>query len=212
MKPAVIIQQAHRLHLLSYFLLFLSNKMKISASAVIVFLVCMMASANAGRPQHPFMHRPRPLASNSNVNINTNTNDNSNYNLISSLLSQLTGNEEQNDCVYGDFSCFEKMLGAKGAKGLAKEKPETTPENEDNDVPEEDNAEILGLEKTSDVNSKRRPFRPTRLSRTSNYNLNSNSNTNSNNDLSSILASLEQFLDMDIKKRAAKAAPVIAAE
>jgi hypothetical protein len=173
----------------------------------------MMASANAGRPQHPFMHRPRPLASNSNVNINTNTNDNTNYNLISSLLSQLTGNEEQNDCDYGDFSCFEKMLGAKGAKGLAKEKPETTPENDDTDaVPEEDNTEILGLEKTSDVNSKRRPFRPTRLSRTSNYNLNSNSNSNSNNDLSSILASLEQFLDLDIKKRAAKAAPVISTE
>ncbi|EFX72534.1 hypothetical protein DAPPUDRAFT_254242 [Daphnia pulex] len=187
--------------------------MESAASAVIVFLVCMMASANAGRPQHPFMHKPRPLASNSNVNINTNTNDNTNYNLISSLLSQLTGNEEQNDCVYGDFSCFEKMLGAKGAKGLAKEKPETTPENEDNDVPEEDNTEILGLEKASaDVNSKRRPHRPTRPSRTSNYNLNSNSNTNSNNDLSSILASLEQFLDMDIKKRAAKAAPVNSAE
>jgi hypothetical protein len=173
----------------------------------------MMASANAARPQHPFMHKPRPLASNSNVNINTNTNDNTNYNnLISSLLSQLTGNEEQNECVYGDFSCFEKMLGAKGAKGLAKEKPETTPENEDIAVPEEDNTEILGLEKTSDVNSKRRPFRPTRLSRTSNYNVNSNSNSNSNNDLSSILASLEQFLDMDIKKRAAKAAPTISAE
>ncbi|XP_046651031.1 CAR1 transcription factor-like isoform X1 [Daphnia pulicaria] len=187
--------------------------MNFSASAVIVFLVCMMASANAARPQHPFMHKPRPLASNSNVNINTNTNDNTNYNLISSLLSQLTGNEEQNDCVYGDFSCFEKMLGAKGAKGLAKEKPETTPENEDNDVPEEDNTEISGLEKASaDVNSKRRPFRPTRLSRTSNYNVNSNSNSNSNNDLSSILASLEQFLDMDIKKRAAKAAPAMSAE
>ena len=172
----------------------------------------MMASANAGRPHHPFMHKPRPSASNSNVNINTNKNDNTNYNnLISSLLSQLIGNEEQNECVYGDFSCFEKMLGA---KGLAKEKPETTPENEDSAVPEEDNAEILGLEKASaDVNSKRyRPNKPTRPSGTSNYNFNSNSNSNSNNDLNSLFASLQQFLDVDQKKRAAKAAPSISAE
>lgn len=178
---------------------------------MIVFLVCMMASSiDAGtwnKPQHPWNHRPqRPTASasNSNVNINTNKNDNNNQ-LISSLLSQLTSNQQNTECVYGDVYCFEKMLGSAGP---AKSQEPAQDNDEDASAPEDENADILGAaEKTSD-NSKR--YRPNKRpsSRTSNSNFNSNSNTNSNNDFSSLFASLQQLLNSNQWKAAAKEAPV----
>jgi len=97
-----------------------------------------------------------------------------------------------------------------GAEGLAKEKPDSAPENEENAVPEEDNTEMLGLEKASDINLKGyRPNRPIRPFKSSNSNFNSNSNSNSNDDLSSLFASLQQFLNMEEKKRAAKVATAV---
>lgn len=169
----------------------------------------MASSIEAGnswnnKPPHPWNHRPnRPAsAKNSNVNINTNKNDNTNY-IISSLLSQLTSNQQNTQCAHGDVWCYEKMLGSVGpAKSL-----EPAQENdEDVAVSEDEDVEVLAVEKTSD-NSKR--YRPqTRPSRTSNTNFNSNSNSNSNNDFSSLMASLQQLLNSNGKKIAAKEAPV----
>jgi hypothetical protein len=168
----------------------------------------MASSIDAGwqkPPHHPWNHRPqwhRPAsASNSNVNINTNKNDNTN-NLISSLLSQLTSDQQNTQCVYGDVSCYEKLLEAAGP---AKSQEPTQENDEDAAAPEDENEEILSVEKTSD-NSKR--YRP-QASRASNSNFNSNSNSNSNNDWSSLYASLQQLL-INQKKVAAKEAPVAA--
>ena len=93
-----------------------------------------------------------------------------------------------------------------GSVGPAKSLEPAQENDEDAAVPEAEDVEVLSVEKTND-NSKR--YRPQiRPSRTSNTNFNSNSNTNSNNDFSSLMASLQQLLNSNEKKIAAKEAPV----